>query len=133
MRTLHAASDKLSDNLDRLTDRSRDYSYYTAYAPGSKNHPVRKNRRTTGNINRRPAAIFASSEFTLHLYRRKRRRGYDKKVLQTLNETMQLEPPISREQIERCHRLGRVTPDQQRPRTIIVRFSSERSRDSLQG
>ncbi len=42
-----------------------------------------------------------------------------RKVPLTLNETMQLEPPILYEQIERSHRLGRVTPDKRRPRNKL--------------
>ena len=33
--------------------------------------------------------------------------------------------------LERSHRLGRVVPGQKRPRAVIVRFVSERMRDSV--
>ena len=52
------------------------------------------------------------------------------KVLDVINNAMNLQPPLSSNDIERSHRLGRQT-DPARPRTMIVRFRSERTRDSV--
>ncbi|KAK2159080.1 hypothetical protein NP493_1733g00061 [Ridgeia piscesae] len=46
------------------------------------------------------------------------------KVLEVINSTMLLLPPLNNVDIERCHRLRRQT-DLTRPRTMIVRFKSE--------
>ena len=53
----------------------------------------------------------------------------ESKVLHLLNKEMKLNPPLSSTDLERSHRLGRVAIDQVRPRTVIVRFRSERLRD----
>ena len=60
-------------------------------------------------------------------------RGEDveSKVLSVVNEKMGFDPPLIPTHLERCHRLGRVVPGQKRPRAIIVRFVSERMRDSV--
>ena len=52
------------------------------------------------------------------------------KVLDVINSTMLLRPPLTDVDIERCHRLGRQT-DLTRPRTMIVRFMSEKLRDTV--
>ena len=52
------------------------------------------------------------------------------KVLDVINTTMLLRPPLNDVDIERCHRLGRQT-DLTRPRTMIVRFRSEKLRDTV--
>ena len=52
------------------------------------------------------------------------------KVLDVINSTMLLRPPLTDVDIERCHRLGRQT-DLTRPRTMIVRFRSEKLRDTV--
>ena len=46
------------------------------------------------------------------------------KVLEVINSTMLLLPPLNNVDIERCHRLRRQT-DLTRPRTMLVRFKSE--------
>ena len=130
MRALHADSDKLSDKIDSLT----------ALVTNLTTQLTNQDQRIT-QLEKTVELLEISIDDQQQYSRRANLRftgieenaGEDttKKVLQTLNETMQLEPPISREQIERSHRLGRVTPDQQRPRTVIVRFSSERSRDTV--
>ena len=51
------------------------------------------------------------------------------KVLEMFNQKMKMSPPLSDQDIERCHRLGRHT-DPARPRSMIIRFKSERMRDS---
>ena len=51
------------------------------------------------------------------------------KVLEIFNQKMKMSPPLSDQDIERCHRLGRQT-DPARPRCMIIRFKSERMRDS---
>ena len=53
------------------------------------------------------------------------------KVLHLLNKEMKLNPPLTSTDLERSHRLGRVAIDQVRPRTVIVRFRSERIRDAV--
>lgn len=60
-------------------------------------------------------------------------RGEDveSKVLSVVNEKMGFDPPLIPTDLERCHRLGRVVPGQKRPRAVIVRFVSERMRDSV--
>ena len=62
-------------------------------------------------------------------------RGEDleRKLLAVINGEMKLDPPVERKDIERCHRLGRVDGQQKQnqPRTAIVRFTSERVRDSV--
>ena len=52
------------------------------------------------------------------------------KVLEVINSTMLLRPPLNDVDIERCHRLGRQT-DLTRPRTMIVHFKSDKLRDSV--
>ena len=47
------------------------------------------------------------------------------------NEKMGFDTPLIPTDLERCHRLGRVVPGQKRPRAVIVRFVSERMRDSV--
>ena len=51
------------------------------------------------------------------------------KVLEIFNQKMKMSPPLSDQNIERCHRLGRQT-DPERPRCMIIRFKSERMRAS---
>ena len=51
-------------------------------------------------------------------------------VLDVINSTMLLRPPLTDVDIARCHRLGRQT-DLTRPRTMIVRFRSEKLRDTV--
>ena len=60
-------------------------------------------------------------------------RGEDleRKVLAVINSHMKVDPPVERKDIERCHRLGRVDAQKNQPRTSIVRFASERVRDSV--
>ena len=62
-------------------------------------------------------------------------RGEDleRKLLAVINGEMKLDPPVERKDIERCQRLGRVDGQQKQnqPRTTIVRFTSERVRDSV--
>ena len=60
-------------------------------------------------------------------------RGEDleRKVLAVRNSHMKVDPPVERKDIERCHRLGRVDAQKNQPRTSIVRFASERVRDSV--
>ena len=60
-------------------------------------------------------------------------RGEDteRKVLEAINVNMGFKPPLEIDQIERCHRLGRVVVGQTRPRVIIVRFTKERDRDAV--
>ena len=57
----------------------------------------------------------------------------DKLITTVINESMQLQPPMLQEQLERSHRLGpKTTRDgQQRDRPIIVRFRSEKLRDAV--
>ncbi len=52
------------------------------------------------------------------------------KVLDVINNAMMFQPPLSTNDIVRSHRLGRQT-DPACPRTMIVRFQSERTRDSV--
>ena len=52
------------------------------------------------------------------------------KVLDVINSTMLLRPPLNDVDIERCHRLGRQT-DLTRPRTMIVRFKSQKLRNTV--
>ena len=52
------------------------------------------------------------------------------KVLNVINNAMMFEPLLSTNDIVRSHRLERQT-DPACPRTIIVRFQSERTRDSV--
>ena len=60
-------------------------------------------------------------------------RGEDteRKVLYAINVNMGFKPPLEIDQIERCHRLGRVVVGQARPRVTIVRFTKERDRDAV--
>ena len=51
------------------------------------------------------------------------------KVLEIFNQKMKMSPPLSDQDIERYHRLGRQT-DPARPRCMIIRLKSERMRDS---
>ena len=51
------------------------------------------------------------------------------KVLEIFNQKMKMSPPLSDQDIERCHRLGCLT-DPARPRCLIIRFKSERMRES---
>ena len=51
------------------------------------------------------------------------------KVLEIFNQKMKMSPPLSDQDIERCHRLGRQT-DPARPRCMIITLKSERMRDS---
>ena len=51
------------------------------------------------------------------------------KVLEIFIQKMKMSPPLSDQDIERCHRLGRQT-DPTRPRCMIIRFKFERMRDS---
>ena len=53
------------------------------------------------------------------------------KVLHLLNKEMKLNPPLTSTDLERSHRLGRVAIDKVRPRTVIIRFRSERIRDAV--
>ena len=53
------------------------------------------------------------------------------KVLFVVNEKMGFYPPLRPTDIERSHRLGRAVSGQERPRAVIVRFGSERVRDSV--
>ena len=55
----------------------------------------------------------------------------ERKVLAVINSHMKVDPPVERKDIERCHRLGRVDAQKNQPRTSIVRFASERVRDSV--
>ena len=57
----------------------------------------------------------------------------DAKILKLINEQMQIQPLITQDDIERSHRLGPTTDRNNRPRTrqVIVRFRSERKRDSV--
>ena len=57
----------------------------------------------------------------------------DDKVLFVINDTMGLTPPLVLTDIERSHRLGPKTDREGRPRTrvTIVRFRSERVRDTV--
>ena len=57
--------------------------------------------------------------------------GLERKLLAVTNGEMKLDPAVERKDIERCHRLGRVDGQQNQPRTAIVRFTSERVRDSV--
>ena len=130
MRALHTDSDKLHDKIDSLT----------VLVTNLTTQLENKEQRIT-ELEKTVALLEVSIDDQQQYSRRANLRftgieenaGEDttKKVLQILNETMQLEPPISLDQIERSHRLGRVTPDQRRPRTLIVRFRSERSRDTV--
>ena len=54
-------------------------------------------------------------------------------VLQLINDTMNMTPPISINDIERSHNLGPTTGNDGKPRkrAIIVRFKSERIRDQV--
>ena len=52
------------------------------------------------------------------------------KVLDVINSTMLLRPPLTDVDIERCHRLEHQT-DLTRPRTMIVRFRSQQLRDTV--
>ena len=130
MRALHTDSDKLHDKIDSLT----------VLVANLTTQLENKEQRITEL--EKPVALLEVSIDDQQQYSRRanlrftgieENAGEDttKKVLQILNETMQLEPPISLDQIERSHRLGRVTPDQRRPRTLIMRFRSERSRDTV--
>ena len=128
MRALHTDSDKLHDKIDsltvlvtnlttqlenkeqRITELEKTVELLEVSIDDQQQYSRRANLRFTGIEEN------AGEDTTT-------------KVLQIINETMQLEPPISLDQIERSHRLGRVTPDQRRPRTLIVRFRSERGRD----
>ena len=53
------------------------------------------------------------------------------KLLSVVNENMGFNPPLRPTDIERSHRLGRAVSGQERPRAVIVRFGSERVRDSV--
>ena len=57
----------------------------------------------------------------------------DGMVLQLINETMNMTPPIVINDIERSHYLGPATDNDGKPRkrAIIVRFKSERIRDQV--
>ena len=57
----------------------------------------------------------------------------DDKVLSVINDTMGLTPPLALTDIERSHRLGPKTDREGRPRTraVIVRFRTERIRDTV--
>ena len=57
----------------------------------------------------------------------------DDKVMELVNVTMALVPPLQLDDIERSRRLGPPTDKEGRPRTrpIIVRFRSERIRDTV--
>ena len=59
----------------------------------------------------------------------------DDKVLFVINDTVGLTPPLVLTDIERSHRLGPKTDREGRPRTrvTIIRFRSERVRDSFPG
>ena len=57
--------------------------------------------------------------------------GCRAKVLSVVNEKMGFDPPLIPTDLERSHRLGRVVSGQKRPRAVIVRFVSERMRDSV--
>ena len=130
MRALHTDSDKLHDKIDSLT----------VLVTNLTTQLENKEQRIT-ELEKTVALLEVSIDDQQQYSRRANLRftgieenaGEDttKKVLQILNETMQLEPPISLDQIERNHSLGRVTLDQRRPRTLIVRFRSERSRDTV--
>ena len=52
------------------------------------------------------------------------------KVLDVINSSMLLRPPLTDVDIERCHRLVRQT-DLTRPMTMIVRFKSEKQCDTV--
>ena len=52
------------------------------------------------------------------------------KVLDVINNAMMFQPLLSTNNIVRSHHLGRQT-EPARPRTMIVRFQSERTRDSV--
>lgn len=54
----------------------------------------------------------------------------EKELLRILNDNMKLIPKMQTEEIERAHRIGRLIPEG-RPRTVIVRFKSERRRDAV--
>ena len=57
----------------------------------------------------------------------------DEKVIAVLNGKMGMQPPVQRHQIERSHRLGRKGDGNgpHSPRTVVVRFVSERLRDDI--
>ena len=57
----------------------------------------------------------------------------DKLITTVINESMKLQPPMLQEHLERSHRLGpKLNKDgQQRNRVIIVRFRSEKLRDTV--
>ena len=57
----------------------------------------------------------------------------DDKVLHLINTEMSFEPPLVLEDIERSHRLGPSQDREGRPRVrpVIVRFRTERLRDSV--
>ena len=54
-------------------------------------------------------------------------------MLQLINTDMSMEPPLVLEDIERCHRLGHSQDKEgrHRVRPVIVRFRTERLRDSV--
>ena len=57
----------------------------------------------------------------------------DENVLAVLKGKMGMQPPVQRQQIERRHCLGRKGDGNgpHRPRTVVVRFASERLRDDV--
>ena len=60
-----------------------------------------------------------------------KRENVKDKVLTMINDNMGFHPPIQSVELERCHGLGRPVEGQGRPRTVIVRFNSERLSDQI--
>ena len=52
-------------------------------------------------------------------------------ILDIVNDHMKLTPVLQSHEIERAHRIGRPKTDGGRPRTTIVRLTSERRRDAI--
>ena len=99
---------KLEARIDRLEEASDAVEQYSR----------RPNLRFFGI----PEASTASEDDT------------DSLITTVINESMQLQPPMSPDHLERSHRLGpKVTKDGKtsRDRVIIVRFRSEKLRDAV--
>ena len=55
----------------------------------------------------------------------------EEKVIHVLNTRMGVSPPISADHIDRLHRLGKLNPGVNKPRQIIVKFTSYRYRSQV--
>ena len=76
--------------------------------------------------------LLESANDSIEQYSRRSNTGeIENSILDIVNDHMKLTPVLQSHEIERAHRIGRPKTDGGRPRTTIVRLTSERRRDAI--